>query len=152
MSNRIRSVKTSQYFKKWDLVVYGAILAIIAVCFCVAFIPKKAPLERVEIYYQEKLIYIYEFSDGNGIMLKEGENYVKTAVIQDKTEVEISTSIGYNKLIIDKNGVKMTESDCSLRADCVNVCGKIEKGGQAIFCLPNEIKVIGYGQSDEVIL
>ena len=54
-------------------------------------------------------------------------------------EINIDNKFGHNKIVVDKNGVKVVEADCKDQV-CVNT-KEINKAGQTIICLPHRLEV-----------
>ena len=75
------------------------------------------------IYYQDELIY---------------EEYLDN--INNDKIVEINGRESIVKVLVNNDGVKIIESGC-LNHVCINQ-GLIDKAGQTISCLPNEIYII----------
>ncbi len=62
---KVSQVKADKGFKIWDLIVYGAIVIIIAVIFIAVFVTKDAgPLKGIRIYSAENLVFEYDFTSG----------------------------------------------------------------------------------------
>ncbi|MGN0806518.1 MAG: hypothetical protein ACI4MC_05715, partial [Candidatus Coproplasma sp.] len=61
---KIKQVKNNKWFRVWDLLVYGVILAFVAVLFIVFAVNRDtSPLEGVSLSYRGVQIYTYEFKE-----------------------------------------------------------------------------------------
>lgn len=150
MTDRVERVKASGYFKVKDLILYAIVALAVAGAFLGVFLTdKKTDAEKLELYYREKLLYTYDFSEKNGIMTDSGKNYLTITARGDDIIVSITVPEGKNVLTIYRGGAKMTEADCSTRADCVRSFGKITRGGEAIYCLPHKIEARIVGKNGE---
>ena len=156
MRRSIKQLKQDKPFVKGDIIIYGVILTVIVILLCIFLIPQKqngAKLKGIEIYYEETLIYSYDFATEIGI---ESE-YEKCSVVERKngniTEVTIKVPEGENVLAIETNKVYMQDADCSPFPTCVNNFAPLRSGGSVIICMPHKIKIVSKGmQSDEVVL
>lgn len=90
-----------------------------------------------------------------------GNNAGKTAVIEVDGEIyakydleskkdgdvlEINTKYGYNKVVMDENGVCVTESSCQ---DLLEVkSGYIKNTGEMLVCLPNRLVIFIEGKRE----
>lgn len=150
MTDRIKRVKSDGFFKKPDLIIYFLVLIAVVGAFLGVFLTRKtSEPENLRIFYREILLYTYDFSTENGIMTDKGKEYLSITSDGNSIVAEIVVPEGRNMLVIYPDGAKMTEADCSKRADCVNSFGKITRGGEAIYCLPHRIEVRIDGKNGE---
>ncbi len=154
MNDRAERVRKGKFFVKKDLIIYAAAVVCIAALFIAVFAGRKTePLDKIEIYYKENLIYVYDISEKNGIITETGAEYVEETPKEGGLSVVVNTPDGFNKIEFEDGGAFVSEADCSVKADCVNASGKIKSGGDAIFCVPHSLKIIGVGTGDnEVVL
>lgn len=153
MRDRAERVRQGKYFAKKDLIIYAIVVVCVLALFLSVFLgQKKETLERIEVYYKENLIYIYDISEKNGIITESGEEFVEEFLSSDGATVVVVTPEGRNKIEFDGEGAAVTEADCSQRADCVNAFGKITSGGDAIFCIPHSLRIIGVGAGNNEVL
>lgn len=153
MNDRISRVKNGKFFIKRDILLYAVILiAVIAAVTVLILAQDKGELEKIEIYYDKILIYVYDNSLKNGIITEAGRKYVTEKSEGNELRVVVTVPEGYNVIVFDGEGAKVTEADCSVRADCVNFSGKITKSGDAIFCVPHSLSVVGVGTEGEEVL
>ena len=82
------------------------------------------------------------------IISLKGEEYARIDMDGQEHVFEIETQLGYNKIIVDKDGVHIEEADCPDH-DCVEV-GTISKVGQSIICAPHYlvIEIVGSADAD----
>lgn len=115
--------------KKKDLILIGAILAIILIVFAVIQLTEK---------------------DGAYVVVKVNGEEVAKYSLSENGEYELNG--GTNILRIADGKAFLTDADCPDHL-CVNQ-GKISKSGQTITCLPNRLTVTVYSvdESDDVEL
>ena len=96
------------------------------------------------------LLYIVRANKGGAELevVADGEIYGTYSLLEDR-DVEILTSYGSNRLIIEDGCAYMEYADCPDKI-CVKQ-GKISKRGQTIICLPHKLTVrIVKGEEGEV--
>ena len=78
----------------------------------------------------------------------DGEIYGKyDFVAQKKPNVlEIKTKYGYNKVVIENDGVYVLKSDCPDEIEIKQ--GKIKNAGEMLVCLPNRLVIKIEGESE----
>ena len=112
--------------KKKDLILIGAILAVIIIVFLVVTLTKK---------------------EGDYVIVRiDGERVARYSLSVDG---EYELNGGTNILCIEGGKAYLTEANCPDRL-CVNQ-GKIDQSGETITCLPNRLTVTVYsadGNSD----
>ena len=137
---RIKTVKESKIWRPWDLVIYGAILLVVAVAFIVIAAKNSSNKEiiGVEISYKSEVIGVYTLQGG---WLQYAEvATIKITESKDEAVIKITTERGYNELTVKKatGHAYMTSADCS-GEDCTKM--KIEKSSDVIICVPHGITV-----------
>lgn len=155
MKKSLSEVKKEKFFSKWDLIIYSLIvvLEIGLFCFVGTANSDKTVLNKIEVYYQENVIYEYDFLKNNGIINEIKYCTVSEKRIGDYTEVKITVPEGENTLIVSDGKAYMSEADCSAYPECVHNFQPINKGGEIIVCLPHKLKVVSFGSQDnEVVL
>lgn len=77
-----------------------------------------------------------------------GEEYSRVKLDGKEHLFEIKTELGYNRIIVNADGVRIEEADCPDH-DCVEI-GSIKKVGQGIICAPHHlvIEIIGGEDTD----
>lgn len=70
-----------------------------------------------------------------------GKEYARVDMITLNEEkiINIDNKFGTNKIVINKNGVYITESSCPDKTEIAS--GRIDKAGQSLVCLPNRLVV-----------
>ena len=108
--------------KKMDLILIGAIIAVIAIAFCVVTLTKK---------------------DGAYVVVKvDGEQVAKYSLTVDG---EYELNGGTNILKIEDGKAWMIYGNCpKIKGDCTKD-GKISRTNEYIACVPNRLLVIVYG-------
>lgn len=120
-------------FKKGDIIIYTAILAIILV-------------SSIGVYY-------YRFDDKNDkkvAIIKQDNVVIEKVFIDDLNELKEIKIFGNDNVIIhaEKGRIRFYKSDCPDRI-CVN-SGWISKRGETAVCLPYKIIIKIEGVDDEV--
>jgi hypothetical protein len=147
MKYSLDELKKQPYFKISDIIVYVLILiTALAIVFAVLIPKSDRTLDKINIYYNDTLIYVYDFTSSQGEKVKGYESYIVEKKDTDKTVVEIKTKDGENIIEIGQFYEKMAKANCSTFADCVRSFRPITEGGDIIICLPNKIKIIGEGK------
>ncbi len=140
---KVEQVKADKGFKLPDIIVYVAVLALVAVLFVVIFVTRDdSPLKGIRIYVRNEIVYDYDF--------KEGQRTLNGAYVQiiseDDTAVVLRINTGdgdYNKVHINKKGsVRVTEANCG-KNDCVYT-PELKNSGGMIYCSPHRMKIIPF--------
>ena len=92
--------------------------------------------------------YIFPKEKGKTVIIEvDGEIYGKYDFVSEKNTdtLEINTKYGYNKVVVENDGVYVSESDCP---DLLEVKqGKIKNSGEMLICLPNRLVIKIEGES-----
>ena len=158
--NRGGQAKKDGCFKTWDILIYGVILRAVAALFPAdtCGYNRSAP-GGVEVYYNNNLAFSYDFdSDEYSVLLPQN---IAVSDGADELEITFCTDGGsaeehtdYNVILIDKSArtVRVTESDCSNRRDCVYTPAITDTSGM-ITCTPHRLVIMpsGYFGSDDTI-
>ena len=77
-----------------------------------------------------------------------GEEYARVPLDGKEHVYEIATELGYNKIIVDHNGVHIEEADCPDH-DCIAI-GTLNRVGQSVICAPHYlvIEIVGSNQAE----
>lgn len=143
---KIEQVKKTKYFRLWDILIYGIILAVIAALFLIVFLTgDKTSANGFTIRQADKVVFTYyfdtdkyEYSLTDGVIeinSEDADSLTLTVYTKDKS--------GYNKIKVDKqnNSVWVTDADCSLlRKDCVHTPA-LNDNSSVISCLPHEMYI-----------
>lgn len=143
---KIEQVRNSEYFRVWDILVYGVILLIIAALFLTVFLTTdRTPANGFRVRYADEVVFTYNFdtnkyeyslTDGNIAVDKEdGKTLLITFYTADKS--------GYNKIEVDKEegSVRVVDANCSLlKKDCVYTPA-LKDNSSVISCLPHEMYI-----------
>lgn len=136
-------------FRPLDFIVYAVIAVLTLTLFIVFVFPKCAKeLDNIKICYKGELIYTYSFDEKKGVIQNGFDKIITEYDKDEKHYIKITLQEGGNLLEIGERYAKMIEADCSYHADCVKMCGTIEKGGDIIVCMPHSITVSGAGGGD----
>ena len=142
---KIEQVKNSKWFKWWDLIIYGALTAIIVALILVfALSGKGGRIDGVSVSYKGEEVFTYSFSQDSyeiispeNIDIKEenGEGITLTFYTDGKS--------GFNTIEIDKKNksVKVVASDCSWHKDCVYTAALNTSRSVPILCTPHALSI-----------
>lgn len=157
---KVGQAKKDRFFKIWDILIYGVILLAVAALFlAVTFGYNRSAPGGVEVYYNNNLAFSYDFdSDDYSVLLPQN---IAVSDGGDELEITFCTDGGsaeehtdYNVILIDKSArtVRVTESDCSNRRDCVYTPAITDTSGM-ITCTPHRLVIMpsGYFGSDDTI-
>ncbi len=149
---KVSQVKADKGFKICDLIVYFAIVIIIAVIFIAVFVTKDAgPLKGIRIYSAENLVFEYDFTSGEYKNLS--PETVTAESGENKLVIKIISNGGYNVACIDtkERTVKVIEADCGKR-DCVYTAAITDSGGM-IYCSPHRLRILPFDfETDDNII
>lgn len=152
---KVGQVKKDRFFRLRDLIVYGAIAAVVAVLFLTVFLTRdRSGLEAVEAYYRNTLAFSYDFVADEyevylpqNIAVEAGESQITVTFCTDGGS--LSEPCDYNIICINKisRSVSVTESDCSARRDCVYTSAITNNSG-AIICTPHALRIVPLGEPE----
>lgn len=143
---KIEQVRKTKYFRLWDLLVYGIVLAVVVALFLTVFLTAdKSPTSGFVVRQKDKVVFTYyfdsdkyEYSLTDGIICVDEED---SSVL--KFTVREKDGDGYNKVEVDKlnKSVKVIDANCSLlKKDCVYTPA-IKDNSTTISCLPHEMYI-----------
>ena len=143
---KVDEVKVGRFFKLADLIIYGAIAAIVAALFIALFFTRdNGELLGIRIYVRYEAVFEYDFEKDKAsvfdgcVDVADGETLVVT----------ISVDGGYNVVRIDKSArsVTVVEADCRTH-DCVRTPAIKDNNG-IIFCSPHRVRIEPYGSDKD---
>lgn len=138
---KIEQVKKDKGFKVLDLIIYGAVLLVVAVLFIVIFSTHNTdPLSGVKIYVNAQEVFAYEFG---GVPTNSG----RAEVEEDNKGITVtirSEDGDLNVIYIDKSekSVKMIETNC--RGQQCLYFPAIDNNSKFIYCNPHGLKIEPY--------
>ncbi|HOO22456.1 MAG TPA: NusG domain II-containing protein [Clostridia bacterium] len=145
MRYTLDKLKEQKFFCRGDILVYILIAVITVVVMCVFLIPERQnALERINIYYDNDLVYVFDMETRQGKTASGYENIIAEDYSGETIRVTIVTDKGENVVEIGSSYARMASADCRF-ADCVRSFPPIKEGGDIIVCLPNKITVTGEG-------
>lgn len=137
---KVEQVKNDKGFRLFDLIIYGAVLAVVAIVFIVVFTTRNTdPLTGVKISVNAEVVFTYEFggdpvfTDSEALTVKEDEKGI-TVTIRTGDD-------GLNVVYINKSAktVKMTEANCKGK-HCIYF-PEMSKNKDVIYCSPHGVKI-----------
>ena len=147
---KVESVKSDKGFKLADLIIYGAIILLVAALFIAVFATRNTdPFQGVKVYVNQQAVLSYDFNKGGlkglEVTAKDGSVEVPEGVVGDIFTVKVRVGEeGYNIIRIDQSArsVKIIEANCGTR-DCVHTRA-IENNNGIIFCSPHRLRIIPF--------
>lgn len=144
---KIEQVKNSKWFKLWDLLVYGLLVATIVVLFVVIFAlsGRGGDLDEIIINYKGEKVFTYYFSSDE-YKIFHADNI--EIVSENDTRIELvfytDGKAGFNKISIDKQGrrVKVTDANCSFHKDCTAPLYVLNSNFSKIDCPPHMMEIV----------
>lgn len=134
---KLEQVKTDIGFRLWDLLIYGIILALVAVIFVVVFTTRNTdPLTGVRIFVNAEEIFSYEFGGADPAETEDIKVDGNVITVTVKTD-----GGGLNVVYIDKaaRSVKMSEANCKGK-QCLYF-PEMKNNTDFIYCSPHGVKV-----------
>ena len=142
---KIEQIKDKKWFSVWDLIAYGAVIAIAVVLILVFTLSgDKSQMEGFYVSYGGERVFTYDFenrkstvlSEDNIEIVKEGEGGFTIRFYTDGRS-------GYNDIEVDtgKRTVTVTASNCSTHKDCVYTPALKNNSSTPIICTPHALTV-----------
>ncbi|MDE7439338.1 MAG: NusG domain II-containing protein [Clostridia bacterium] len=134
---KIEQVKKDSGFKLFDIIIYGAVLVLVAVLFIVLFTTRdKSTLTGIRIYVHSQVVFEYEFGGEpqytDSVEVREDGNGIYVTILNGNDK---------NVVFIDNNRktVKMTEANCKGK-ECLYFAA-MDNNSDFIYCSPHGVKV-----------
>ncbi len=127
---KIEELKNDKGFKKTDVLVYGALVCLIAVFLTAALVLRDdTPLKGFRIYVGNDAVFDYEVNGEYTVL----NSCVKVTETDGGLELYIKCGDGYNVVSIKDEGfVSVTDADC-FAGTCIRM-PEIRNNGGYIFC------------------
>ena len=154
---KIEQVKNTKWFKLWDILVYGLLVAIIAVLFIVVFAISNSggDLDGIVINYNGEQVFTYDFAEGEYKILSK-DNIEIVSENDARIELVFYTQGrgGFNRISIDKRGrsVRVTDADCSTHKDCTAPLYFLDSNIKSINCPPHKMNIMPFTVVDDGII
>lgn len=140
---KVEQAKKDRGFRIFDLIVYGAIVVVIAVLFIVIFsVRDKSPLKGICVYIDSAAVFRYNFEEDEPVVLTEDGS----VVIEKNNSTELVVNFytggsGYNVMTVNKTArsVSLTDANCRGR-ECVYTAAIKDNNG-IIYCAPHKLKI-----------
>lgn len=138
---KVTQVKKDRGFKIFDLIVYGAVVLLVAVLFIVWFtVSDRTPLSGVRVCVDDRAVFEYDFEKDE---YKNLDEKIVTNV-DDKENTLTVTVVPHagerNVIVIDKKGtVTVTEANCYGK-DC-KYMPDIKDNSGIIYCSPHKLRI-----------
>ncbi|MCD8309387.1 MAG: NusG domain II-containing protein [Clostridia bacterium] len=148
---KIEEIKSNKFFKVWDIIIYAVLAVVIVALFLSVFLTSdNSPLSGINVYYNNEVVFTYAFDDNKYEILSESN----ISVEEDDNSLTVYFTTdggdGHNTIYIDTSNktVKVTESDCSNRKDCVYMSAISDNSG-LIVCTPHRLKIMPADYTDD---
>ncbi|MBQ9103936.1 MAG: NusG domain II-containing protein [Clostridia bacterium] len=138
-------------FKLNDIILYILTIVIVMICFLVPLFLKNENTNSFSVYKNDSLVLIFDCEKDKYAVENEYLGLVDIKEENGEVLITIYTSIekdNYNTLLVNlaDNSVKVIESTCSVRKDCVHTRA-IVNGEGVIICLPHGLKIMPTGSN-----
>ena len=141
-------LKNSKPFYAFDIALYLAVAAFIALTFIFALVNNNGDVSQgFYVLYDNAIVAEYRYSDGNFIV-KDGEHFtVNGENVRFYPDKNVLTD--YNDIFIDRTNktVRITDATCAGK-DCTTQ--RITENGGFIYCAPHALKIVPMGLNDPV--
>ena len=135
---KIEQVKKDRGFKLFDIVIYGAVLVLVAVLFIAVFTTRNTnPLTGVKVTYRAQVVFEYEFGGG----IKTLSEQIEIDEDGEGITLTVRTDNDYNVIYVNKSKktVKMKDANCKGK-QCLYFA-EIKNNSGCIICEPHGIRV-----------
>lgn len=144
---KVEQIKKDRGFKILDLIIYGAIVAIIVILFIVLFATRDTdPLHGIRISVNNVAVFECNFDDGTyGALTEDGTVTYEKPQKGEKLIVTVHSGGGYNivEIDLDERVVRVTDADCR-RNDCMYTKlnpVQITDNNSVIYCSPHAMSI-----------
>ncbi len=117
-------------FKKFDIIVYVAILLITVLLFLPTL--KRQEYSGFEVLVENKVVFSYDYARSSYVIYGDSVKKISPTVFK------ISANGGYNEITIDtkKKKVYVTDTDCGITKECTQMGGR-----NVIICVPHKLVI-----------
>ena len=138
MLKKIEQVKQDRGFKLFDIIIYGAVIVIVAVLFIVVFTTRNTdPLTGVKVTYKAQVVFEYEFDGG----IKKQSELVEVKEDDKGITLTIRSNNDYNVIYINKSAKTVKMKDANCRSKQCLYYSEIKNNSGYIICDPHGIKI-----------
>ena len=135
---KIEQVKKDRGFKLFDIIIYGAVLLIVAALFIAVFTTRNTdPLTGVKVTYKAQVVLEYEFGSG----IKSVSDQVELEENDGGLTLTIRSNGDYNVIYIDKSKKTVKMKDANCRGKQCLYFAEIKNNSGFIVCEPHGVKV-----------
>lgn len=131
--------RNGKFFVKRDAIVYAFLLISIIALFIIFAIAPSTAANGFYVYVQDELVLTVKYGESPVV----NNDTDKATVVIDGDDYYVyfnAEKTDYNKITVNADGAKITDSTCSLSRDCVYE--PTIKNGGAIYCVPHELKIV----------
>lgn len=140
---KIEQIKKGKWFRIWDLVAYGVIVAVTVALFLGIFLSRdKSPASGIKISYNGVPVFTYDYSSDKYEISAENVEIVSDDSQKLTFVFYTQGKRGYNRIVIDKEekSVKVVDADCSTHKDCVYTPA-LKDNSSIISCPPHSMLI-----------
>lgn len=151
ISSKSADFKTLKFFKPFDVVLYVAVVVVVAGVFVgvgVAF--KSEEWSRTEVWCEGVMACYFDNETRRLVVLS--NDWAERLAVDEKDGVTTLTvyfddeKTEFNKILFEEGKVTMLDSSCRGR-DCVKAANTVTRANQIVICMPHALKVAGVGNS-----
>lgn len=147
-TNTANSIKA---FKINDIILYALTIFIVAICFLTPLFIKNENTNSFSVYKSDSLVLVFDYEKDKCVIENEYLSLVEVKEENNEILITVYTSAEkthFNTLLVNltDNSVRVKESNCSLRKDCVHT-REIVNGEGVIICLPHGLKIMPTGSN-----
>ncbi len=150
---KVEAARRDKPFRIGDVLVYMAVVLLIAVLFVVFVFDKQdTQLQTITVIDEKtgEVLYVYNMLRGESVINTQNsrgwviEETPSDSGVQVRFSVEVDGEQRYNVLGIDRTepSAKMLDAVCGFHKDCVRNFPAVTRSGGAIVCSPNRLKVV----------
>ena len=137
---KIEQVKKDRGFKLFDIIIYGAVIAIVVVLFIVLFATRDtSSLTGVQIFVKGEIVFEYEFGNDSPLYVSDG-----VIVEKDGNSITVTIQIDDDKNVVfidkSKKTAKMIEANCKGKQGMY--FAEMNDNSDFIYCSPHGLKVV----------
>ncbi len=149
---KVEQTKKEKFFRPWDLLIYGVVIAVtVALFIALIYIGTDTDDGYISAYYDGEVVFTYSFEsdeldicmESNVKVESDADGIITLIFCTSDGSIEDGRYEDYNAIEIDKalKTVKVTDTDCSGRKDCMRM--GIGEGyvSELIYCSPHSLLV-----------
>lgn len=141
---KIEQIKEGKWFRIWDSIAYGVIVAVTVALFLGIFLSRDtSPTDGIKISYNGVQVFTYDYASNESKVLCENNIEIISDTDEKLTLVFYTAERrGHNTVVIDKKekSVRVVDADCSTHKDCVYTPA-LKDNSSIISCPPHSMLI-----------